>query len=297
MYQVLGVDGKEYGPVDGEALRQWVAAGRANAQTRVKPEGASDWQPLASVPEFAALFSAAPAATPGGPPPAPISAPPTPVERKTSALAITSLVLGVLALPTCGITGLIGLVLGIVALVKINRSAGRLSGMGFAIAGICLSGVFLLMLPVCGALLLPALAKAKEKAQNITCMNNVRQLGLGVMMYSSDHGDKFPPANIWCDAILTNVGSSKVFICPSAHSDTRCDYAFNQKLDGLSMAKITNPSRTVMIFDAHGDWNANGGGELLAAPSRHMKRWIVGFVDGHVELLSKAQVDKLVWDP
>ena len=56
MYLVLGADGKEYGPVDGEMLSQWITQGRANAQTSVKPEGSAGWQTLASVPEFQAAF-------------------------------------------------------------------------------------------------------------------------------------------------------------------------------------------------------------------------------------------------
>ena len=49
---------------------------------------------------------------------------------------------------------------------------------GLAIAGAVLSGVFLLMIPMLAAMLLPALAKAKGKAQSINCMNNMKQLGL-----------------------------------------------------------------------------------------------------------------------
>jgi hypothetical protein len=120
MYRVLGADGKEYGPVPEEVLRQWIADSRANAQTKVKPEGGTEWQTLASVPEFELAF----AASPGAPPP--LST--TPMAAKTSGLAITSLVLGILGL--CGITALVGLILGVISLVKINRSGGRLSGQG-----------------------------------------------------------------------------------------------------------------------------------------------------------------------
>ena len=52
MFKVIGADGKEYGPVSNEQVRDWVREGRANAQTRVLPEGQTDWIALANVPEF-----------------------------------------------------------------------------------------------------------------------------------------------------------------------------------------------------------------------------------------------------
>ena len=56
MYKVIGVDGKEYGPVSAEQLREWIAAGRANGQSLVQADGAEGWKPLAQLPEFAALL-------------------------------------------------------------------------------------------------------------------------------------------------------------------------------------------------------------------------------------------------
>lgn len=56
MYKVIGVDGKEYGPVSAEQLREWIAAGRANAQSMVQAEGTEGWKPLAQLPEFAAVL-------------------------------------------------------------------------------------------------------------------------------------------------------------------------------------------------------------------------------------------------
>ena len=53
MYRILGGDGKQYGPVDADTLRQWIADGRANAQTQVFAEGGTAWVPLGSLPEFA----------------------------------------------------------------------------------------------------------------------------------------------------------------------------------------------------------------------------------------------------
>lgn len=67
MYKIIGGDGKEYGPVTSDQLRQWVVEGRANTYTQVRPEGAPDWQPLGSVPELAALFNAPPTLAPAVP--------------------------------------------------------------------------------------------------------------------------------------------------------------------------------------------------------------------------------------
>jgi hypothetical protein len=52
MYKIIGADGKEYGPITAEQLRQWIAEGRANAQTKILLEGTTDWRPLSEFPEF-----------------------------------------------------------------------------------------------------------------------------------------------------------------------------------------------------------------------------------------------------
>ena len=54
MYRIVGKDGQQYGPVNAEQLRGWIAENRANAQTLVQAEGSPDWKPLGSLPEFAA---------------------------------------------------------------------------------------------------------------------------------------------------------------------------------------------------------------------------------------------------
>lgn len=53
MYKIIGVDGQIYGPVTAEQMRQWITEGRANTNTKVQPEGATEWKTLAEYPEFA----------------------------------------------------------------------------------------------------------------------------------------------------------------------------------------------------------------------------------------------------
>ena len=60
MYKLIGADGREYGPVSLEQLRQWITEGRVNAATKVQPAGRTEWQPVSTLPEFASVFVAAP---------------------------------------------------------------------------------------------------------------------------------------------------------------------------------------------------------------------------------------------
>jgi prepilin-type N-terminal cleavage/methylation domain-containing protein/prepilin-type processing-associated H-X9-DG protein len=55
--------------------------------------------------------------------------------------------------------------------------------------------VVIAIIAILAAMLLPALAKAKQKAWDITCLNNVKQLEVCWHLYALDHGDSLPPNN------------------------------------------------------------------------------------------------------
>jgi len=214
VYKILGTDKKEYGPVSAEMLQQWIADRRVNSQTLIQAEGSTDWRPLSQFPQFTDLAQVPPAPASASAPVAPatssVATPSTP--PKTSAMAITSLILGILGLISCGITAVVGLILGIVSLIKVRNSNGQLSGTGIAIAGICVSGVLMLLaLPISAGLLLPALAKAKDRAQRIQCMNNLKQIGLSARLWANDHGGAEPPNLI---ALSNHLASPKLLVCP-----------------------------------------------------------------------------------
>ena len=63
MYRIIGADQKEYGPVSADQLKQWIAEGRASGASLIRPEEATEWQPLGSFPEFAEALAASLPAT------------------------------------------------------------------------------------------------------------------------------------------------------------------------------------------------------------------------------------------
>jgi prepilin-type processing-associated H-X9-DG protein len=286
MMKVIGKDGKEYGPVTVEEIKAWIGQGRLDGQSKARNEGATEWAALGEMPEFRDMVPRPPTSV--APPMQAFSEP-----AKTSAMAIVSLVLGVLGLFTLGLTALVGLVLGIIALVRINKSQGRLSGGGLAIAGICVSGLMFLLLPLMAAMLLPALAKAKERAQTINCMNHMRQMNLALMMYATDHNNTLPPGNSWCDLIKPYTGgSTDVFHCPT---EPGCPYTLNVNVANRKISELGSPNKVVLVFSSGDGWNKVGGRES-AVPHKHERRKLmIGFADGHVESLPQDKVSALTW--
>lgn len=147
------------------------------------------------------------------------------------------------------------------------------------------------------AMVLPALAKAKEKAQSISCQNNMKQINLGFHLWAADHGDKFPflvskaqggtlelcerdsegydrNAAQHFQALARELSSPVVFVCPGdkskqAASDTA----------GLDSWNVSYQLRT-----GSGVSTANPEEVLIYCPIHHH----TGRTDGSVRLGKKS---------
>ncbi|MBC8094837.1 MAG: DUF4190 domain-containing protein [Akkermansiaceae bacterium] len=113
---------------------------------------------------------------------------PTP---KTSALAIWSLVLGVLSLVCCSIFAAVpGVICGHKALSRIKNSMGILEGRGLAISGLVTSylGIALavFIIPMLLAIAIPNFVKARETAQKNGCINNLRSIDEAKHQWAAD---------------------------------------------------------------------------------------------------------------
>jgi hypothetical protein len=144
MYKIIGQDGKEYGPITAEQLRQWIAENRVESRTPIFADGARHWTFVGLLPEFTRFFA-------GGAPP-PISPLPPGTSAagqmpKTNSFALAGMIFGIISFLCCCkfLFGALGMVFSLIGLLQINRHPELYEGRGLAIAGLVLSILSLLL--------------------------------------------------------------------------------------------------------------------------------------------------------
>lgn len=162
-------------------------------------------------------------------------------------------------------------------------------------------GVLLMFGVMMAAIMFPVFSKAREKARQSSCLSNVKQLSLGMLMYAQDYDERFPPKPLsqtsqrledrrlnagmgekpdpqrdypprdWRRDIFPYAKNLGLFACPTTLSSY--SYQCNPAIYGLRLGDVHEPQRLIMLYDAG----------LLdgSAPPPHDHGYNAGFVDGH----------------
>jgi hypothetical protein len=152
------------------------------------------------------------------PPPFEDTSPP-----KTSALAIWSLVLGILSLACFSIFAAIpGVICGHKALSRIKYSGGRISGQGLAVGGLVTGylgiAFAVFFIPMMLAIAIPNFVKARATAQANACINNLRQIDAAANEFALEHHKQTGDAINFPDDLTPYIkldSQGKIPSCPA----------------------------------------------------------------------------------
>jgi prepilin-type processing-associated H-X9-DG protein len=207
---------------------------------------------------------------------------------KTSGLAIAALALGILSFFTFFITALPAIILGIVGLLKIGKSGGKLKGSGFAVSGIVVSALVLLM----GVSIV---LNFRYQVFRMWCGTNMAVLGMEMLVYCNDYDDKFPTTSKWSDLLVEHTDvTEKGLRCPGVPAGP-CNYAINKNIEELGAQPP--PDDMVVLFETHPGWNQSGGPEILTTDNHQGEGCNVLFMDSHVDFIKTEDLDGLKWKP
>lgn len=181
---------------------------------------------------------------------------------------------------SCTNCGLAVSVMKVASPVKKNNTARTII---IVVSALLIGPIFIIA--ILAAILFPVFQKTRENARLAVCQSNVKQLGLGLILYTQDHKGKYPAsAANFKAAVNAYVMEASLFHCPDDAVGAE-SYSFNAKLQGLSVENIASPSETVAIYE----------GKNGVIDFRHHGISVVGFSDGHIGIVRKEQVGSLRW--
>ncbi len=132
--------------------------------------------------------------------------------------------------------------------------------------------VVIAIIAILAAILFPVFAQAREKARAISCLSNMKQIGLGQIMYTQDYDERFPCGVLptsgpgfsgigWAGQTYPYVKNSQLFKCPNDPNQATqvngvtvvpVSYAINYRPLFYPMASLQSPASTILVTEAYG---------------------------------------------
>ena len=169
------------------------------------------------------------------------------------------------------------------------------------------------IIAILAAILFPVFARAREKARQTSCLSNLKQIGLGMLMYVQDNDEMFPTTGDytsptilmepggrmhWALVLQPYVMNTQIFSCPSVSANTIISgtdpstmthpdwpggikYAMNVYLNFQSLGTINRPSALLMFVDADRNYfRLQDANHYAWAWDRHNGGWNAAMADG-----------------
>lgn len=181
--------------------------------------------------------------------------------------------------------------------------------------------VVIAIIAILAAILFPVFARAREKARQSSCLSNVKQLVLGVMMYVQDYDEVLPgyqfrncptSGDQWHEILQPYLKNTNILVCPSA-ANVNPGYGWNYRWMSYgtwdpaypvtSLGDFQAPAETVLLSDSNQYYVR---GPSIATPSywppaRHNEGANFGLADGHAKWYMSSQFQQasgsLRWSP